>query len=283
MPLHIDAADCLEEARKRCGEGKKKGPERRGRFKTMRCGISHGGGQTHPRNLSNTKKDQAILDWLNNKEAFDRFAGFASCKSIHTPQPSVSNEYGHVAIMATWAPALHDFYSKQLGALYVNDPSLKKTFKSSAFASTTYNLGPNTVCFPHKDFANLAFGLCSVTALGRFDPTKGGHLVLWELGLVIEFPPGSTILLPSATVTHSNTSISEGETRYSFTQYAAGGLFRWVDNHFQTAEAFLATRTPEELVDVEEKKKGRWSFGLSLFPRLPFASKMESAIVSDSN
>ena len=83
VPLHIDVADFLKEVRKKCdekkkcgkrkkcGERKKKGPERRGRFKTMRCGISHGGGQTHPRNHSNTKKDQMILDWLNDKEAFD--------------------------------------------------------------------------------------------------------------------------------------------------------------------------------------------------------------------
>jgi len=175
--------------------------------------------------------------------------------------------------MATWAPDLHAYYEEKLGALYTQNPSLTKTFESSTFAATTYNLGPRTECFPHKDFANLAYGLCAVTALGRFDPTKGGHLILWELGLVIEFPPGSTILLPSAIFTHSNTSISKGETRYSFTQYAAGALFRWVDHDFQKAEDFRASRTPEQLVELEEQKKGRWSFGLSLFPRLPFVCK----------
>ncbi len=174
--------------------------------------------------------------------------------------------------MATWAPSLHAYYSEKLGALYTNDPSLDKTFKSSVFASTTYNLGPRTICLPHKDFANLAFGLCAVTALGRFDPTKGGHLILWELGLVIEFPPGSTILIPSAIITHSNTSILPDETRYSFTQYAAGGLFRWVDHDFQKAEDFCASRTPEQLKELEELKKKRWLFGLSLYPRVPLAS-----------
>jgi len=51
------------------------------------------------------------------------------------------------------------------------------------------------------------------------------HFILWELGLVIEFFPGSTILLLLAIVIHSNTSISKDETCYLFTQYAAGALF----------------------------------------------------------
>ena len=261
-------------AAKKKKKKKKKASERRGEFKTMRCGVSHGGGQTKPCNLSNTKKHRKILDWLNSQEPFNRLAGFATCGSIHTLCATITNEFGYLAVMATWAPSLHAYYSEKLGALYTNDPSLEKTFKSSVFSATTYNLGPHTVCFPHKDFGNLAFGLCAVTALGRFDPTKGGHLVLWELGLVIEFPPGSTILLPSATITHSNTSISKGETRYSFTQYAAGGLFRWVDQGFQKATDFLASRTPEQLEELEEQKKGRWSFGLSLLPRIPFARKV---------
>ncbi len=38
-----------------------------------------------------------------------------------------------------------------------------------------------------------------------------------------------------------------------------------------------------QTLDIDEKKKGQWSFELSLFPCLPFASKMESAIIFDSN
>jgi len=78
--LHLHAADCLEEARKQGGEERKKCSARRGEFKTMRCGVSHGGGQTQPRNLSNTPKDEKILSWLNGEGVFNRFAGFASCR-----------------------------------------------------------------------------------------------------------------------------------------------------------------------------------------------------------
>ena len=64
---------------------------------------------------------------------------------------------------------------------------------------------------------------------GSRNPT---YLVLWDMGLVIEFPPGATILIPSATLRHSNVCLNPGDTRMSFTQYSAGGLFRWVDQGF---------------------------------------------------
>lgn len=43
---------------------------------------------------------------------------------------------------------------------------------------------------------NLAFGWWAVTALGDYAYLKSGHLVLAEAQLLIEFPPGVTILLP---------------------------------------------------------------------------------------
>ncbi len=96
---------------------------------------------------------------------------------------------------------------------------------NSIFSCATFNFGPRTLCFRHTDSGNLPFGWCTITALGWFDPKRGGHLVLWDLKLIIDFPPGSTILIPSAILLHSNTAIAPGERRYSFTQYTSGGLF----------------------------------------------------------
>ena len=104
------------------------------------------------------------------------------------------------------------------------------------------NLGPQVVCFPHVDCANLPFGLCAVTAVGDFDPSKGGHLVLWDCKLLVEFPLGSTILILSAVLAHSNTKVAIHEKRFSFTQYAAGGLFRWVDHAFQTLASYRGVK-----------------------------------------
>lgn len=170
--------------------------------------------------------------------------------------------------MATWAPKLYCYYCKTLGELHEHDPSLKRNFRSSVFAAASFNLGPKTVCFKHKDHANLPFGFCSITSFGSFDPSKGGHLVLWDCHLVIEFPPGATILLPSATVAHSNTSISDHETRFSFAQYTAGALFRWVENGFQRQEDYHKSLSPQERAEVEEKSRARWALGLSMLPRL---------------
>ena len=171
--------------------------------------------------------------------------------------------------MATWAPDLYAYYGEKLDALHQNDFSLHRTFPSSIFSATTYNFGPRTVCFRHKDFANLAFGFCSVTALGNFDPTKGGHLVLWELGLVIEFPPGSTILLTSALISHSNTTIAANETRYSVAQYSAGALFRWVDNGFQRSQDLYEPLPPWERETLEFLDTFNWDYGLSKLPVYP--------------
>jgi hypothetical protein len=84
----------------------------------------------------------------------------------------------------------------------------------------------------YTDPGNLAFRWCSITAPGKFDFLRGGQIILWDLGLVIDFPPGSIILILSAVIRHSNTTIEASETCYSFTQYAAGGLFHWVRNGF---------------------------------------------------
>ena len=115
-----------------------------------------------------------------------------------------------------------------------HDPVLRINFDNSVWCAATVNFGPQTECLPHLDWMNLACGWCAITALGSYDPDRGGHLILWDLGLVIRFPPGSIILIPSALLRHSNAAVQEGELRSSFTQYTAGGLFRWVNQGFQT-------------------------------------------------
>jgi hypothetical protein len=106
-----------------------------------------------------------------------------------------------------FAPKIYDYYKTVLGALFSSDQSLKWNFRNSIFPCVTINFGPRTVCYPHIDFANLAWGWCAITSLGRFNPDLGGHLVLWDLNLVVRFPPGSTILIPSALFHHSNVQI----------------------------------------------------------------------------
>jgi len=98
------------------------------------------------------------------------------------------------------------YYKEKLGLLMEHDPNLRKPFKS-IFPAATYNLGSRTVCAPHLDFTNLPFELSVIIAMGDYDPKMMRHLILWECGLIVEFPPGSTVLIPSAIITHSNSPI----------------------------------------------------------------------------
>ncbi|KAJ3714482.1 hypothetical protein C8R42DRAFT_540316, partial [Lentinula raphanica] len=137
-------------------------------------------------------------------------------------------------LFQSFAEKIFTLYQETLESLFTSDPKLKRWFKNSAFSSVSFNLGPAVVSWPHTDNYNLAFGWCAITALGNFDPDRGGHLILWDLGLIIRFPPGSTILIPSALLTHSNLPIQKGEERYSIVQYSSSGLFRWVYNGFMS-------------------------------------------------
>jgi hypothetical protein len=115
---------------------------------------------------------------------------------------------------------------------------------------------------------NLAFGWCSITAPGKFDFLRGGQMILWDLGLVIDFPPGSIILIPSAIIRHSNSTIEASETWYSFTQYAAEGFFPWIGNGFCLDKKIVAKATKEQMRQREEDRQRDWKDGLSLFSKL---------------
>ncbi|KAF9016682.1 hypothetical protein BDP27DRAFT_1251676, partial [Rhodocollybia butyracea] len=53
---------------------------------------------------------------------------------------------------------------------------------------------------------------------------------------IIDFPHTSTVLIPSAVITHSNTPVAEGDVRTLFTQYTAGAIFCWVENNCLTED-----------------------------------------------
>lgn len=164
-----------------------------------------------------------------------------------------------------WAPLIYMFYQTQMFLLHRERPSLRRCFPGSIFAACTFNFGPRAITAPHIDFANLSWGWCAITALGNFDPDRGGHLILWDLKLVIRFLPGSTILLPSALIRHSNVAIQAHEHRCLFTQYTAGGIFRWIRNGFKTDLVYRATASAEELAARETEDAARWEEGMGMY------------------
>lgn len=116
---------------------------------------------------------------------------------------------------------------KSLRAIFQKHRDLRRPFLNSMYPACCVNFGPQTLCYDHRDFSNAPGVPCAITSMGNFDPMKGGHLVLYDLKVIIEFPPGSTVLLPSGAFRHGNTPVGEEETRSSFTQFCPGGLLRY--------------------------------------------------------
>ncbi|TEB21646.1 hypothetical protein FA13DRAFT_1642500, partial [Coprinellus micaceus] len=199
----------------------------RGQSIALQAGYQYGNGRPHPmpRSQGYPLSVKEFLDKVTSDPNFEELAGF------------MSNSF------RSYAPDLIKHYEETLAKLRHHRPDLVEPFLSSILPTVTVNLRPCTSCAPHRDSANLPFGLCGITSLGSFGPSKGGHLVLWELKLVVEFPPGSTILIPSSIIMHSNLPLGNPaqERRFSFTQYASGELFRWVEIGFRGHKSMFGT------------------------------------------
>lgn len=155
-------------------------------------------------------------------------------------------------------------YKDTMKKLYENDPENLHQLFESVFPAFTFNLGPRTVTVEHYDSRNKPNGWIAVTSLGNYNPDKGGHIILREFGLMVRFPPGSTILFPSAIIRHGNAPIQQGEFRMSITSYAAGALFQYVDYGFQL-KSEAQKRDPELYERLEAKLDGAWEKAVQVY------------------
>ncbi|KAJ7033269.1 hypothetical protein C8F04DRAFT_1210935 [Mycena alexandri] len=173
------------------------------------------------------------------------------------------------SVFRTFAPKLFHDYVNTLQPLFERDSDLRLNFTNSIFPSVTFNLGPQAVSFGHVDQLNRPIGWCLITNDGEFDYKRGGHLWLKQLKLVVEFPPAASAAIPSAVIEHGNTPLAPTETRYSITQYAAGGLFRWVKYGFRTAKRILKQKGGRALKAGFDGAPGeRHAAGLNLFSKV---------------
>ncbi|KAJ7632049.1 hypothetical protein B0H17DRAFT_1149996 [Mycena rosella] len=119
----------------------------------------------------------------------------------------------------------------------------------------------------------LPLGVVSITSVGA-------HLHMRQFKLLVEFPSGTSALVLSGAVNHGNTLIAADETRFSMTQHAAGGLFRWVRYSFMMAKALLAQKGGKELRDAYNGVPGsRWQWALNLMEcGYCLTSKMDSLL-----
>ncbi|KAJ3858052.1 hypothetical protein EV359DRAFT_5966, partial [Lentinula novae-zelandiae] len=54
---------------------------------------------------------------------------------------------------------------------------------------------------------------CGIWNAGQFYYKSGGQFIMLSLGIIVEFPPGAGILVPSTSVTHANIPIGPEERR----------------------------------------------------------------------
>ncbi|KAI0054866.1 hypothetical protein BV25DRAFT_1816415, partial [Artomyces pyxidatus] len=226
-----------------------RGLRRRGNFPTISVGVSFGGGQVEPQNLRQNKRNVETLNKLLENRFLRRLAGFGS------------------SVFAHMAPKLFVHYYEYLDPLFQRSKNLLRPFSNSIFPAATFNFGPRVVTDMHYDHGNVPYGWCSITSLGDFNPDLGGHIYLWELKLVIRFPPGGTMNIMSSTVQHGNIPVQPGETRFSFTQFCSGGMFRWVDYGFRTAVRFLK-EDPVGKAEQDSKRRLRWPRFIELFSKV---------------
>ncbi|KAK6985098.1 hypothetical protein R3P38DRAFT_3332572 [Favolaschia claudopus] len=219
---------------------------RRGLFAAINVGLTRGTGQAKPTWLDGGEYSE-VAERLLADQDINRMAEFAD------------------SAFALWAPRKYDHYRDNNKKLDAQCPGLRRPFPgSSVFSCAAFNLGLNIWTFRHRDVRNLPYGWCGVQAMGHFDATKGGHLILWQIKVVVGFPAGALILLPSATIAHSNIPVQAGDERVSFTQFTSGALFMYTDNNGKT-QAKLEEEDPEGFARLEESRKSRWAEGLVMF------------------
>ncbi len=165
----------------------------------------------------------------------------------------------HAASFTLWHPKGYMYYKLALDKLWDYHPELNGHL----------SLGQSSLqCITnHVDVQNCPFSWCCVTALGDFNSKKEGHIILWKLRLIIEFPPGTCVCLPSAIITHSNIPVGEGELQASFTQYCSGEIFRYVENNFQM-DSYLCSIEPEKLTQQMEMRKTHLREGFAKFSKI---------------
>ncbi|KAJ3925043.1 MAG: hypothetical protein NXY57DRAFT_907552, partial [Lentinula lateritia] len=217
---------------------------RRGTFPALACGISYGKGQPEPMRLGGDKQD--LMQNLLAHRCFHRVAGFQS------------------AALSTWFPRCYQAALHRARRLEELRPELMPNFDNSVYSCMTVNFGPQTWTYIHTDSKNDPCLPCAVTSGGKYNWKLGGHMVLWDFGVVLEFPPGTTILLSSAFLRHSNIPVSKGETRVSVTQYSAGSIRQWLEYGGRTEEA-LRTEDPEAYAREMAKRSSRWKDALGMY------------------
>jgi hypothetical protein len=154
-----------------------------------------------------------------------------------------------------WMPKVYAFMRSIFATLKARYPWISRPFLGAVWTSLTINFGRHSSSRDHRDALNAAGVPCAIIALGNFDPTKGGHLVLFDIGYVIEFPSGSVAHIISGCLRHGNTPVAAHEYRASIVQHMSGGFSRFIDAGYTTVKSLFGTALEKALEDAAPTRR----------------------------
>ncbi|KAJ7630165.1 hypothetical protein FB45DRAFT_1027398 [Roridomyces roridus] len=173
-----------------------------GRRSSITAGIHYPEGLERPENVQYDMAEFMTVESLMNNETIGDWLRFARDSFQRS------------------APKGYDIAQQLKAGLFARYPHLHPV-SPGPWTNITFDLGPQAVTPPGRPDAPIArWCWLALTAFGSFDATRGGHLILWDMGKVVEFPAGTTFLIPPL-MRFSIAVIRSGETRFSITQYFA--------------------------------------------------------------
>lgn len=142
-------------------------------------------------------------------------------------------------VMKTWHPEINDRMGEVIEACcnrspnnpshLIQPPSHRVNF-TGIHLNVPSKENKSATCFDHGDCQDFIFSHTAIINGGNFDYRRGGHLVLHDIKVILEFPPGVIIAFPGSMIRHSNVPVAAHEDRVSLSCYNAGGVVRFFDN-----------------------------------------------------
>ncbi|KAK6966286.1 hypothetical protein R3P38DRAFT_2591158 [Favolaschia claudopus] len=176
-----------------------------------------------------------------------------------------------LGILKHFCPDAYETLRQDKEEMLDHNPNTFYPNEASVFSAATMELGGAhfNIRDPRGDLRDLEpAGWNILTALGRYRAIHGGHVIFWQLGLVIQFPPGSSILLPAGVVNYSFVKVDPTETRFSLLQWSGGGVRRFLDNGRRMDMEFAAKASPNEHAGREHRRNLAHEIAIDSFPHV---------------
>ncbi|KAJ7608826.1 hypothetical protein DFH06DRAFT_1017486, partial [Mycena polygramma] len=167
------------------------------------------------------------------------------------------------AIFESFSPKMFAYCENAMDLIFKHEPDLRREYPG-AFAGCEFNLG-DLGSAPRIHDRDLLHGWRALTALGKYDARYGGDLVLWDKGLIVRFPPGTTILFPAALMRYSFVGVRDGEAQYHFAQFCSGGLFRYILNGYVNDALYESNASRREMAQMDIARRRRLDASVKMF------------------